>query len=144
MSYLLKSKRKVEDDDDIELRSPQRPRHDHPDSPSAISRRFAENGSIYSIIDRNSPRALYVEPIAWTSGHLQSLDCSFNRQRLPGRGREHTQDNTSEEPEDRTTGSLLPDDAARLKRQLVQVSTLDVKKYAVKEILEAYNIRSQG
>lgn len=142
MTYLLQSKRKVEDDDDIETRSPRRSHRDLSDPPSPISHRVAENGSIYSIIRRNSRRALYVEPIAWTSDHLQSLNCSFNRQRLSRKGREYIQDNTSEEPEDGTTGS--PENAARLKWQLTQVSTLTVKKYAIKEILEAYSIRPQG
>lgn len=144
MTSLLQSKRKAGDDDDIDTRSPQRPRHDLSGSRPTISRRVAENGSIYSIICRNSRRALYVEPIAWTSDHLRNLGCSFNRQTLPRKGHEHTQANTPKGPESRTTRSLPPEHAARIKYQLAQVSTLSVKKNAIKEILEAYDIRQQG
>ncbi|OJJ68672.1 hypothetical protein ASPBRDRAFT_68198 [Aspergillus brasiliensis CBS 101740] len=139
---LSQSRRKVEDDDDIETRPPRRSRHDLPDSRSAIvSRRVVETGSLYSII-RRDPRRAYVEPIGWTSYHLQSLGCSFNRQRLPGKGHDH--DGARGEPDHKATRFLSPEHAARVKFQLAQVSTLTVKRYAVKEILEAYDIRPQG
>ncbi|GKZ33649.1 hypothetical protein AbraIFM66950_003675 [Aspergillus brasiliensis] len=140
---LSQSRRKVEDNDDIETRSPRRSHHDLSDSRSAIgSQRVVEAGSLYSII-RRDPRRAYVEPIAWTSYHLQSLGCSFNRQRLPGKGHDQN-DDAREELDHQTTRFLSPKHAARVKFQLAQVSTLAVKRYAVKEILEAYNIRPQG
>ncbi|KAJ0420961.1 hypothetical protein BJY00DRAFT_312629 [Aspergillus carlsbadensis] len=134
----------AEDGVNIETRSPRQSRHDLSDSRPTLSRRVAVDGSIYSIIRRNPRIALYVDPIAWTSDHLQSLGCSFNRQRLPKKGHRHTQDDTPEESGRRTTASLSPELAARLKYQLALLSTLSSKRYTIKDLLEADNILPQG
>ena len=70
------AKRKAEDSP--ETHPARRACHDSADKPSpSVIGRIAEEGSINSIIRNNNPRRLFTKPIAWTSEHLQLLDCKF-------------------------------------------------------------------
>jgi len=116
-------------------------------SPPVVGR-VPGKGTINSLLRKTPQHRLYVRPIAWTSDHLQLLDCRFDfkdghleiadepsQQDLPA----HVQDDVSGQ----AGLSKLSEDARLVKLGLVMASLFKSKKNLVLEILEAYNIPPQ-
>ncbi|KAJ6186885.1 hypothetical protein N7519_001793 [Penicillium mononematosum] len=106
----------------------------------STDRRQAQPHSIQAIIRDNCGLRLYVPPIAWTSDQLRLLTCHFNLQK--GRGKQahdnggRVTDGTTQIKPERWRHSQLMRTATKLAR----ISTLVAKKFAVEEILNAYDI----
>lgn len=140
MASLLHTKRKAEDD--LQTRSVQRSHRDRVDQPSVVGR-IAEEGSLNFIIRNNDPRSLYVRPIAWTSKHLQLLECRFDFENAYLKKKSSTigrKDSSSSH----ARRSELSHDAVRVKKHLSRRSLRGSKKFTVQDILDAYDIRPQG
>ncbi|KAK1147627.1 hypothetical protein N8T08_000969 [Aspergillus melleus] len=142
MSDRLGSKRKAADD----LQWP-------PDTQdSARQRSTAESTikltSILSILRANCRERLYVKPMAWTSSQLRHLDCKFEAQKNPRTRKERPPQAGPQDPSiliTRRSRCNLP--TARISPELIRATmqlsgckTLIGKKYAIEEILSAFDI----
>ncbi|PLN79115.1 hypothetical protein BDW42DRAFT_173584 [Aspergillus taichungensis] len=144
----------------LQTRPARPPRHDVSGSglilspPSVAGWTLAEDGSIHSILRDNARKRLYVNPIAWTSDHLQLLACTFNYRPARSWNRKerakrhplessHAPENVECQVERGIYESQRLKYANNLKVMLANPSLLGGKKSALQEILEAYNIHPQ-
>lgn len=143
MASLLHTKRKAEDN--VQTRPAQRLRQDVVDQPSVVGR-IAEEGSLNFIIRNNEPRRLYVRPIAWTSDHLQLLECKFVFKKgiLDRERKQASTISGKDSSSSKARRSELSRDAIEMKEHLPHRSLPGFKKSLVRNILEAYNIHPQG
>lgn len=151
-----RSKRKAETD----LPSPPAQRHCParckspfpPHAPSTAGVQ-AEPTSIQNILQKNCRARLYVTPIAWTSDHLRFLECRFilveargrrKQPHAPSRDRFHCnfRDHDTDDVAILSQDQKRYENATVAATQLRQRSTLTVKKFAVWDILELYDIRN--
>lgn len=148
MDSSLHAKRKAEDSP--ETHPARRSCHDSADKPSpSVIGRIAEEGSINSIIRSNNPRRLFTKPIAWTSEHLQLLDCKleFRDAQLETEDEPSRQDLPAHVQIDapgQTKRSKSSKEVYSVKSALIRKTLLRSKKSTLWEILDAYNIRPEG
>lgn len=143
MAPLLHTKRKAEDD--LQAHLAQRSHRDCVDQPSVVGR-IAEEGSLNFIIRNNDPRRLYVRPIAWTSEHLQLLDCKFVFENVI-LDREVKQASTIGGKDSSSSQPMrlgLSPYANHVKTNLLERTEPEIKTCLCQSILEAYNIHPQG
>lgn len=150
-SPALGSKRKAESD--LPSPPPQRRCSIQFGSPFAPCGRPSATGpgeptSIRNILQENCRARLYVPPIAWTSDHLRLLECQFLLVKRGGRKQPHAPSRARCDSHDHETDDFAIqsheqkryDDAILAATQLRQPSTLTVKKFAVRDILNFWDI----